>query len=148
MRTENHRLIRLPGRVSGLARDARGATIVEFAFVAPVFLVLLFGLIQAGLTYWTKSTLDEVAYSTARCMSVDSACASSDAQRAFAFARAAAYGVTVATSEVSVASGTTCKGDTNANAVTITHAVASPLKRMVPFLPYDLVASACFPVVG
>lgn len=48
-----------PGRAlwQGLATDRRGATIVEFALVAPMFLVLLFGLLDAGQMIYAKSIL-------------------------------------------------------------------------------------------
>jgi Flp pilus assembly protein TadG len=38
----------LIGRANTLFRDCRAASAVEFAFIAPVFLVLLFGLIAFG----------------------------------------------------------------------------------------------------
>lgn len=134
--------------VKRLRRDSRGAAVVEFAFVAPLFFTLLFTLVQGGLLYWTKETLDEVAYATARCMSVDSGCETTDEQRQFAVNRARSYGVVVSGDEVTVTSGTTCKGDTNANLVSIDHTMDSPLGALVPFLTSDLSSNACFPVVS
>lgn len=40
-----------------LARDARGATITEFAIVLPAFLVLLFGIYDAGQLVYAQSVL-------------------------------------------------------------------------------------------
>jgi hypothetical protein len=47
-------MLRFP---SLLARDERGATLPEFAFVLPTFLVLLFGIFDIGQTIYAQSVL-------------------------------------------------------------------------------------------
>lgn len=39
-------------------RDRRASTIVEFALVAPLFILLLFGLLESSLIYFAQETLD------------------------------------------------------------------------------------------
>lgn len=49
---------RLSGHAARLAGDRRGATIIEFAIVAPVMLVLIFGLIDLGHSVYVKAQLE------------------------------------------------------------------------------------------
>lgn len=45
-------------RWHALAQDRRGAAIIEFAFAAPVFLMLAFMIIQLGLLFGAKAGLE------------------------------------------------------------------------------------------
>jgi Flp pilus assembly protein TadG len=49
-----------------LARDRRGATAVEFAIVAPVFLALTFSILEAGYFFFINSAVDQAAARAAR----------------------------------------------------------------------------------
>lgn len=49
-----------------LARDRRGATAVEFAIVAPVFLALVFSILEAGYFFFVTSAVDQAAARAAR----------------------------------------------------------------------------------
>lgn len=138
----------LAQRIRIFARDRAGAALVEFALLAPVMLAMLFALIEGGRLYWVKQTLNEVAYTTARCMSVSSACASDDAPQSYAVERARDYAILVDLSDVTVAENTTCRGVTGSNEVSITHHFNSPAKGLLPFLPDELSAIACFPVLS
>lgn len=131
-----------------LLADRHGAVIVEFAFLAPIALVMTFGLIEAGRLYWTKQTLDEVAYATARCMSVNSDCDTAAHQKSYAITRAASYGIALTDDDVTIVPATTCKDEPGANSVAIEHDAGSPVKGLLPFFSGNLSASACFPVVG
>jgi Flp pilus assembly protein TadG len=55
-----------------LRRQHGGATAVEFALVAGIFLPLCLGIFDAGLLMWTKGTLQSVAALTARCAAITS----------------------------------------------------------------------------
>lgn len=51
--------MRLPRRMFGLlAGDVRGATLPEFAFVMPVFLIMLFGIFDTGQSIYVNSVLN------------------------------------------------------------------------------------------
>jgi len=56
-----------------LLRRRGGATAVEFALVAGLFLPLCLGIFDAGLLLWTKGSLQSVASLTARCAAISSA---------------------------------------------------------------------------
>jgi len=51
--------------------DTRGATIVEFTVTLPLFLLLMFGLAQAGLLLYTQAGLQHGVEMAARCASVN-----------------------------------------------------------------------------
>ncbi len=53
-------------RKSNLARDEGGATLVEFAMITPVFMLMLLGLFDLGYTVYIQSTLTGVVQHAAR----------------------------------------------------------------------------------
>jgi Flp pilus assembly protein TadG len=55
-----------------LPRKRGGATAVEFALVAGVFLPLCMAIFDAGLLLWTKGALQSTAALTARCAAITS----------------------------------------------------------------------------
>lgn len=128
-----------------ILRDREGAVLVEFALVAPVFVAMLFGMIETGRLFWVKQTLDEVAYSTARCMSVSASCETETQQKTFAVDRAASLGIAITAAEITITGASTCKGVAGSNAVTIRHTDGSPVIGLVPELAQVLEADACFP---
>lgn len=48
------------------AADARGAAVLEFALVAPLFLALLFGIVGYGGYFWRGHTIQQAANDAAR----------------------------------------------------------------------------------
>lgn len=128
-------------------RCDRGASAIEFALLAPVFFMMLFGLVEFSRYAWTRQTLDEVAYSTARCMSVQSTCSSLATRQAHAVQRAAGYGVTIVAANVTPTSNTSCKGYSASNSVRITKVFNSPVQGFLPGLGDNIVSTACFPVL-
>lgn len=54
--------LRVYGLASAFARDTRGATAIEFAFVAPVFFLFLFAMFEIALIVWFQSVLNDGAY--------------------------------------------------------------------------------------
>lgn len=120
---------------------------MEFALVAPAFVMIIFGIIEASRVFWIKQTLDEVAYSTARCMSVSSTCDGAGAPQTYAIDRARGYSVTLTAGQVVSATGTTCKSTAGANSVTITKNIGSPMGGLIPQMPSTLRATACFPTL-
>src|SRR5262249_46499038 len=51
--------------------DTWGGALVEFTVTVPVFLLLMFGLVQAGLLLWTKVGLQHGVEVATRCASVN-----------------------------------------------------------------------------
>lgn len=58
-------------KIKQIRDDTQGATIVEFTVTLPLFLLVTFGLIQAGLLLWTQSGLQHGVEYAARCASVN-----------------------------------------------------------------------------
>jgi len=66
-----------------LKADIRGVTAIEFAFVAPVFFVLLMGTIEAGVQYFAQTNLQEAVFEAARQIRTgQSACYTQDSKGA------------------------------------------------------------------
>jgi Flp pilus assembly protein TadG len=57
-------------KVSRFIRDGEGASLVEFAVTAPLFFLLMFGIIQASLMLWAQVGLQHGTEAAARCASV------------------------------------------------------------------------------
>jgi hypothetical protein len=58
-------------KLKQICDDTRGAVLVEFTVTVSFFLVLTFGLIQAGLLLWTRAGLQHGVEYAARCASVN-----------------------------------------------------------------------------
>jgi len=128
-----------------LQRCEKGAAIVEFAILAPAIFLLLIGTIEGSRMLWTKQTLDEVAYSTARCMAVSSTCGSAGAQKTYAVERAAGYGIAIAAAAVTPAANADCRGFPKSSRITINAPIGSVLSGFVPDFPTTIRSDACYP---
>jgi Flp pilus assembly protein TadG len=58
-------------RVRTFAGETGGATAVEFALTAPMFMALVWGIIEVGLGLWTQYGLENGVEAAARCASVN-----------------------------------------------------------------------------
>ena len=132
-------------RILGLLHCQTAATIVEFALLAPVLMMAMFGIIETSRLLWTKQTLDEVAYATARCMSVSTSCTSASAQKNFAVARAGAYGVAIVSTSVTPTANTTCNALPSANRIVVSLSFDSVMDGFVPGFPINMTATGCYP---
>jgi Flp pilus assembly protein TadG len=57
--------------VTLLRDDMRGGALIEFTVALPFFMLLMFGLIQAGLILWTQAGLQHGVEVATRCASVN-----------------------------------------------------------------------------
>lgn len=128
-----------------LVRCEAGASMIEFAVLAPVFFIFVFGLIESGRMLWLGQSINEVAYSTVRCMSTSSSCASNTTIKNYAVARAGSYRITLVAANVVPTANVTCDGNATNNKVAITYTVDSPVRELLPFLPETISTHACFP---
>jgi Flp pilus assembly protein TadG len=98
------------------ARDPSGASAVEFALVAPVFWLLLFGMIEFARLFWTTHALHETAIATARCMGIpqiqceDGGAYSSENAIAFAKSKAAGWLIQIDPTAITLDRNATCNG--------------------------------------
>jgi protein-S-isoprenylcysteine O-methyltransferase Ste14 len=80
----------------------RGAVAIEYAFVLPVLLLFLLGILECGRLYWTYTTLYHAAEAAARCGAVNATlCATTSQTQSYAAAQA--YGLTVSASAFTAA---------------------------------------------
>jgi TadE-like protein len=76
-------------RMRAFARSNTGSTAVEFAFVAPLLFLLIFGIIEFGRAWWAKNSLEYAADRAARYAVVcDGACPLDSAVASYAASEA------------------------------------------------------------
>ena len=60
------KVIAIRSRLRALSADCRGVAFVEFAFLAPIFFLVTFGIIDFGMMMWTSNTVEHAATEGAR----------------------------------------------------------------------------------
>ncbi len=130
--------------IRNLSSCARGAMTVEFAMILPAFMMLLTGTMEYCRYLWTMQTLNNVAYSTARCATFSSSCATAATIQNYAVNLASSYGLAVTTANVAYTSNTTCRSNTGQNMVTVSYSFASPLTAFVGAMGSTVTGRGCF----
>jgi len=134
-----------------LAREEIGGAVVEFALVAPTFLMFIFLILDGGRMIFTKQSLDEVTTATARCVAIQAAgCTTTGNAQSWAVSRALARdNLTIASADVIIAT-TTCNSVANMAKVTISTVWKKGAMTLLPqsVAPSTLTSTACFPVAG
>lgn len=123
------------------ARDERGIAAIEFALLAPAFLMLLVGTMTMSILFFTTSSLHFATEAAARCASVKSTVCH-DAPSTSVFAAANYFGSTHAatfTCTGRVCGGTAACGNRVTGTVTVTLDVG------VASYSTPLSAVACYP---
>ncbi len=150
-------------KVRRLFRDTEGNALVEFALTMPLFFLLLFGTIQAGLMLWTQLGLQHGVEMAARCASVSDIAvvqvkvnpatsptpcysvngkASDNVATLQSYAAANAFGLKPPASTFSVNPATPpCPGG---NLITASY----PFTAMTYLYSVTLTASSCYPTVA
>lgn len=122
----------------------KGASAVEFALVAPVFLMLIIGIMEYCRYAWTVQTLNSVAYSAARCATFNPSCSTASTATSFAVTQAADHGIAITSSNVTFASNTSCNSNSAQNKVQISYAFPSAFSGFVKFIPSSAIGTGCF----
>jgi Flp pilus assembly protein TadG len=124
-----------PGRIW---RDRHGATALEFALLAPVFVLLIFGIIALGMLFWTQVGLQHGVQMAARCASVNTVlCPNSDPNAITAYATQQALGLSLPASTFAY-SVPAC-----GNQVSASYSFQFP--TILNLNPLTLTAQSCFP---
>ena len=124
-----------PGRIW---RDQRGATALEFALLAPVFVLLIFGIIALGMLFWTQVGLQHGVQMAARCASVNTVlCPNNDPNAITAYATQQALGLSLPPSTFAY-SVPAC-----GNQVSASYTFQFP--TILNLNPLTLTAQSCFP---
>jgi hypothetical protein len=132
-------------------RDARGTTAIEFAFVAPVFLMLIFGAIEYSRLLWTMHALQQVAFDGARCMAIpQSACAvagSYDSTRTTNHITQTGNQWGLALQSINLSQNVSCGGVTGFSQVQVSSNFITPVPQIVLLAAAgtSLQATACYP---
>jgi Flp pilus assembly protein TadG len=132
-----------------LARDEAGSTALEFALVAPVFLMTLFLILDGGRMMFTKQALNELAVATARCAGIKAPnCTTASAAQSWAATRGFQRSMLqITSSNVTVVQSTSCNGQSNMAQATITMTYKKGALNLLPqsVAPAQLTSIACFP---
>jgi Flp pilus assembly protein TadG len=137
-----------------LGRVQNGATVIEFALVAPMFLALLFGTIEVGRALWAQQALQETAIAGARCMALpQSACASAvtytyNATRTMTYIQQVAnqWGISLPSANITQNNAANCGGTSGFSKVSLAITFQSAVPNLVNiFGGIPLTATACFP---
>lgn len=127
-------------------RDARGATAVEFAMVAPLLIAAIIFIIEGSRFLWTKQAIQEAASLSARCVAIGSqGCDTPTNARVFARERAAKMGIAAPAESFTVSTNQTCHGVADMNKVAVDVPFNSPVGSLLPVFPARVKAEACFP---
>lgn len=119
-----------------LWRDMNGTTAVEFAIVAPVFIMLIIGLIYVCMALFAVGSLHYAVEQGARCSSVQSTVCT-DSSATLAYTKNHYYGTSSPTFTTAIAA---CgKQVTGATTFTLFYGMGS--------LQVPITATACFPPV-
>jgi Flp pilus assembly protein TadG len=138
--------------IRSFLRDRRGAGVVEFALLAPTFLMFLFLLLDGGRMMFAKQSLNELATATARCLAIrESGCADASSTQSWAVARGLARSnLKLASSNVAINASATCAGVSNMVQATISMPWKKGAMTLLPqsIAPSSLTATACFPMIS
>jgi Flp pilus assembly protein TadG len=93
--------------------DRSGASAVEFAITAPIFFMILVGLIEGGLLLWTQVGLQHGAAMAARCATINTSICS-NASQTQAYAAQQSFGLNPPASTFTVISAP-CGNQVSAN---------------------------------
>jgi Flp pilus assembly protein TadG len=119
-------------------RDQQGASAVEFALIAPVFFLFIFGIIAFGLLFWTQIGMQHGAEMAARCASINTTlCPTSNPSAITNYASQQALGLSLPSSTFTY-STPACGNQVSAS---YTFEFPDILNRS----PLTLTAQACFP---
>jgi Flp pilus assembly protein TadG len=136
-----------------------GTTAVEFALVAPMFLMLVFGAIEFGRLLWTQQALQETATAAARCIAIaqgsnatSSPCASGGSYSATSATTyiqtvASGWGLSIPGSDISLNTSVPSGGCQGLSQVTLTSTFNSVVPNLIELSTggVTLTASACYP---
>jgi uncharacterized membrane protein len=132
-----------------LLSDRRGVTAVEFALVAPAFLMFMFLIIDGSRAVWTYQTLQRVAADTARCAALGvTGCRTSGEVQSYAVNRANGFGVPLAAGAVTLTPAATCSSVAGMTKVAITTAYQGATTKLLPSTLSELSTSSCFPTAS
>jgi Flp pilus assembly protein TadG len=139
--------------VRAILRACRGTAAIEFALLAPPFIMLVLGAVEYGRLLWTTQALQQTAIAGARCMAIPQAACKSgtgyDAATTKSYIQSVGggWGLSIAAGDITLATSASCGSTASYSQVTIARTFASvvPAVMLLPVGGKSLSASACFP---
>jgi len=127
-------------------RDNHGVTAIEFAVLAPVFIVFILSVIEFARMQWVTQTLNDVTYFSARCAATNkTSCGTLELIKQKVQSTADDQGISVSEDNIVVDLNVICSG-INSHKVRVDFETNSPMKGLVPIIPENLVVESCYPV--
>jgi Flp pilus assembly protein TadG len=125
-------------KLAKIWRDQQGASAVEFALIAPVFFLFIFGIVACGLLFWTQIGMQHGAEMAARCASINGTlCPSSNPGAITGYAMQQTLGLSLPASTFTY-STPACGNQVNAS-------YAFQFPDILNLAPLTLTAQSCFP---
>jgi Flp pilus assembly protein TadG len=120
-------------------QERKGTAAVEFAFLLPVFLLMLLGIIEFGRLLWTQSSLQNAVEAAARYAAINYPTCGSTSQTT-SYAASETFGQSIPASDFAL----TCA--TCGTQVTATLSFTPVVPALLPFLNnITLSAQSCYP---
>lgn len=138
MRRANKRRRSARGGMRGLWRDENGASVLEFGLLLPLFVPLIFGIIQFGQLFWTQAAMQHAVAMAARCATINTTTCGTTSQTQ-TYAATQAYGLTFPTGTFTATSAT-C-----GNQVSATFSFPFTVTAWFP-TSINLTARSCYPI--
>ncbi len=101
-------------RISRMWHDQSGASAVEFAITAPIFFMIVVGLIEGGLLLWTQVGLQHGTEMAARCATINSSLCG-NASQTQTYAAQQSYGLNPPASTFQLKTGLACGNQVSAS---------------------------------
>jgi Flp pilus assembly protein TadG len=132
-----------------IAHNEAGAAALEFALVAPLLLLFLFGILETSRAVWARQVMQRATHSTVRCVSIGmTECTTEAGIRSYFLAQARTSSIPAASITVTSAKDVPCEGMERQNSVTITAPYTTPVAAFLPKLAGEISSTACFPDVS
>jgi Flp pilus assembly protein TadG len=132
-----------------LLRNRRGGAAVEFALIAPTFLMFLFLILDGGRMIFARQALNDLAAATARCAAIKATgCTDVGSTQSWAVSRGLNHNnLQVAANDVTIQTGTVCNSVANMAKATISITWKKGAMMLLPqsIAPSTLTSVACFP---
>lgn len=131
-----------------LFKNQVGASAIEFAILAPVFLTFIFGIIESSRAYWQTDVIRQASYDGARCAAIgDLRCLTAEDTRNVVVAKIQRSNFTVSPNSVTVDINTTCDGLGPMARVSIDIPFSSAAAGLLPITPDNLTGETCMPII-
>lgn len=131
-----------------LCKNQIGASAIEFAILAPLFLAFIFGIFESSRAYWQSDVIRQASYDGARCAAIgDIRCTTVQDTRNLVVATIQQSNFRISPNDVIVELNTMCDGLGPMARVRIEIPFSSAAAGLLPITPDSLSGETCMPVI-